>query len=48
MDEAGAVEVAEDGGELFEEEALEVGVFLVGSDDVGGCGEGVLVAVLGG
>ena len=45
MQESGAVEFAQDDGELVEEEALEVDVFLAGADDVGGGGEGVAVAV---
>ena len=48
MQETGAVEFAQDGGELFEEHALEVDVFLVRADDVGGGGEGVVVAVVRG
>lgn len=41
LGEAGTVELTEDGGEVLEQDALEVGVFLVGADDVGGCGKGV-------
>lgn len=38
---ARAVEFAEQRGEVFEEDAGEVGVFLVRADYVGGGGEGV-------
>lgn len=48
MQETGAVEFAQDGGELFEEDALEVDVFLVRADDIWGGGEGVVVAVVRG
>ena len=44
MQETRAVELAHDGGELFEKDALEVDVFLVRANDVGGGGEGVVVA----
>lgn len=42
--EAGTVEVAEDGREALKEDALEVGIFLVRADDVGGCCKGILEA----
>ena len=37
-----AVETADEGGELRVEDSLEVGIFLVGSDYVGGGGERVI------
>ena len=48
VQETGAVEFAQNGGELFEEDALKVDVLLVRADDVGSGGEGVAVAVAGG
>lgn len=47
MDKASSVEIAQDGGELLEKDALKVGVFLVGANDVRSCGEGVIVIVVG-
>lgn len=47
VQEPGAIEFAQDGGELFEEDALEVDVFLVRANDVRSGGEGVVVAVAG-
>ena len=44
MGEARAIESAENGGEVLEEDALEVSVFLVCTDYVWGCGERVGVA----
>lgn len=39
MRETRAVSFADEGGELFEEDAAEVGVFLMGADDVRGGSE---------
>lgn len=44
MSEAGTVEASEDGGKVFEEDGLEVGVLLVGADYVWGCSVGVGVS----
>ena len=43
MGEMRSIELAEDVGELFKKDALKVGVFLVGANNVGGGGEGVLI-----
>ena len=42
--EARAIKSAENGGEVLEEDALEVSVFLVCTDYIWGCGERVGVA----
>lgn len=44
MGETRAVGLADKGGELFEEDTAEVGVFLVGTDDIRGGGEGICEA----
>ena len=44
VSEARAVEAAQNGREMLEEDALEVGVFLVGADYVWGGGEWIVVA----
>ena len=43
MSEARAIEAAQNGRELLEEDALEVDVFLVGTDYVWGGGEWIVV-----
>ena len=43
MSEARAIEAAQDGRELLEEDALEVDVFLIGADYVWGGGEWIVV-----
>ena len=43
MGETRSIELAEDAGELFKKDALKVGVFLVGANNIGGGGEGVLI-----
>jgi hypothetical protein len=42
--ETRAVGLADKGGELFEEDTAEVGVFLVGANDIRGGGEGICEA----
>ena len=43
MGETRSIELAEDVGELFKKDSLKVGVFLVGANNIGGSGEGVLI-----
>ena len=43
VSEARAIKAAQNGREMLEEDALEVGVFLVGADYVWGCGEWIIV-----
>lgn len=47
VNETCAIEIAEYSRELLEKDTLEVGVFLVGPNNVWSRGEGVLIAVLG-
>ncbi len=43
MSKAGAVEAAQNGREMLEEDAFEVGVFLIGADYVWGGGEWIVI-----
>ena len=43
VSEARAIEAAQNGREMLEEDALEIGVFLVGADYVWGCGKWIIV-----